>query len=245
MDELKAIREKTEPQEILLVADAMTGQDAVQVAQKFHDLLKLTGVILTKMEGDARGGAALSMRAVIGKPIKFLGVGEKLDALEPFHPDRLSSRILGMGDVLTLIEKAQETFDADQAKALEKKLRKEGFTLEDFRDQLRQIKKMGTMEQLLNLIPGIGKSKALKDLKPDDRELKRVEAIINSMTPKERTDHLIIDGSRRRRIALGSGTSVQDVNRLLKNFSATQKMIKQMTQGGKKGKMPFFPGKFF
>jgi signal recognition particle subunit SRP54 len=245
MDELKAIREKTEPQEILLVADAMTGQDAVQVAQKFHDLLKLTGVILTKMEGDARGGAALSMRAVIGKPIKFLGVGEKLDALEPFHPDRLSSRILGMGDVLTLIEKAQETFDADQAKALEKKLRKEGFTLEDFRDQLRQIKKMGTMEQLLNLIPGIGKSKALKDLKPDDRELKRVEAIINSMTPKERTDHLIIDGSRRRRIALGSGTSVQDVNRLLKNFSATQKMIKQMTQGGKKGKIPFFPGKFF
>ena len=245
MDELKAILEKTEPQEILLVADAMTGQDAVQVAQKFHDLLKLTGVILTKMEGDARGGAALSMREVIGKHIKFLGVGEKLDALEPFHPDRLSSRILGMGDVLTLIEKAQETFDADQAKALEKKLRKEGFTLEDFRDQLRQIKKMGTMEQLLNLIPGIGKSKALKDLKPDDRELKRVEAIINSMTPKERTDHLIIDGSRRRRIALGSGTSVQDVNRLLKNFSATQKMIKQMTQGGKKGKMPFFPGKFF
>ncbi|RJR41577.1 MAG: signal recognition particle protein [Deltaproteobacteria bacterium] len=245
MEELKAIREKTEPQEILLVADAMTGQDAVQVAQKFHDLLKLTGVILTKMEGDARGGAALSMRAVIGKPIKFLGVGEKLDALEPFHPDRLSSRILGMGDVLTLIEKAQETFDTDQAKALEKKLRKEGFTLEDFRDQLRQIKKMGTMEQLLNLIPGIGKSKALKDLKPDDRELKRVEAIINSMTPKERADHLLIDGSRRRRIALGSGTSVQDVNRLLKNFSTTQKMIKQMTQGGKKGKMPFFPGKFF
>jgi signal recognition particle subunit SRP54 len=245
MDELKAIREKTEPQEILLVADAMTGQDAVQVAQKFHDLLRLTGVILTKMEGDARGGAALSMRAVIGKPIKFLGVGEKLDALEPFHPDRLSSRILGMGDVLTLIEKAQETFDADQAQALEKKLRKEGFTLEDFRDQLRQIKKMGTMEQLLNLIPGLGKSKALKDLKPDDRELKRVEAIINSMTPRERADHLIIDGSRRRRIALGSGTSVQDVNRLLKNFGTTQKMIKQMTQGGKKGKMPFFPGKFF
>jgi signal recognition particle subunit SRP54 len=245
MEELKAIREKTEPREILLVADAMTGQDAVQVAQKFHDLLKLTGVILTKMEGDARGGAALSMRAVIGKPIKFLGVGEKLDALEVFHPDRLSSRILGMGDVLTLIEKAQETFDADQAQALEKKLRKEGFTLEDFRDQLRQIKKMGTMEQLLNMIPGIGRNKALKDLKPDDRELKRVEAIINSMTLKERADHQIIDGSRRRRIAQGSGTTVQDVNRLLKNFSTTQKMIKQMTQGGKKGKLPFFPGKFF
>jgi signal recognition particle subunit SRP54 len=245
MEELKAIREKTEPKEILLVADAMTGQDAVQVAQKFHDLLKLTGVILTKMEGDARGGAALSMRAVIGKPIKFLGVGEKLDALEVFHPDRLSSRILGMGDVLTLIEKAQETFDADQAQALEKKLRKEGFTLEDFRDQLRQIKKMGTMEQLFNMIPGIGRNKALKDLKPDDRELKRVEAIINSMTLKERADHQIIDGSRRRRIAQGSGTTVQDVNRLLKNFSTTQKMIKQMTQGGKKGKLPFFPGKFF
>ncbi len=245
MDELKAIRAKTEPNEILLVADAMTGQDAVQVAQKFHDLLRLTGVILTKMEGDARGGAALSMRAVIGQPIKFLGVGEKLDALEVFHPDRLSSRILGMGDVLTLIEKAQETFDAAQAQALEKKLRKEGFTLEDFRDQLRQIKKMGTMEQLLGMIPGLGKLKALKDMKPDDRELKRVEAIINSMTPKERADHLIINGSRRRRIALGSGTSVQDVNRLLKNFATTQKMIKQMTQGGKKGKLPFMPGKFF
>jgi signal recognition particle subunit SRP54 len=245
MDELKAIKAKTEPKEILLVADAMTGQDAVQVAQKFHDLLRLTGVILTKMEGDARGGAALSMRAVIGQPIKFLGVGEKLDALEVFHPDRLSSRILGMGDVLTLIEKAQETFDADQARALEKKLRKEGFTLEDFRDQLRQIKKMGTMEQLLDMIPGLGRNKALKDLKPDDRELKRVEAIINSMTPKERADHLIINGSRRRRIALGSGTTVQDVNRLLKNFATTQKMIKQMTQGGKKGKRSFFPGKFF
>ena len=244
MDELKAIREKAAPQEILLVADAMTGQDAVQVGQKFHDLLKLTGVILTKMEGDARGGAALSMRAVIGKPIKFLGVGEKLDALEVFHPDRLSSRILGMGDVLTLIEKAQETFDADQAQALEKKLRKEGFTLEDFRDQLRQIKKMGTMEQLLSMIPGLGRNKALKDLKPDEGELKRVEAIINSMTVKERADHQLIDGSRRRRIAQGSGTSVQDVNRLLKNFAMTQKMIKQMTGGGKKGKMPFFPGKF-
>lgn len=245
MDELKAIREKVEPNEILLVADAMTGQDAVQVAQKFHDLLRLSGVILTKMEGDARGGAALSMRAVIGKPIKFLGVGEKLDALEVFHPDRLSSRILGMGDVLTLIEKAQDTFDAEQALALEKKLRQEGFTLEDFRDQLRQIKKMGTMEQILNLIPGLGRNKALKDMKPDDRELKRVEAIINSMTPNERADHQIIDGSRRRRIAQGSGTSVQDVNRLLKNFTATRKMIKQMTQGGKRGKPPFIPGKFF
>ena len=244
MAELKAVREKVAPKEILLVADAMTGQDAVQVGQSFHDLLRLTGVILTKMEGDARGGAALSMREVTGRPIKFLGVGEKLDALEPFHPDRLASRILGMGDVLTLIEKAQETFDADQIQALEKKLRREAFTLEDFREQLRQMKKMGSMEQLLGMIPGLGRSKALKDLKPDDRELKRTEAIINSMTPGERNDCQIIDGSRRRRIALGSGTTVQDVNRLLKNFAVTQKMIKQMTQGGKKGKLKL-PMKFF
>jgi signal recognition particle subunit SRP54 len=244
MAELKAVREKVAPKEILLVADAMTGQDAVQVGQSFHDLLRLTGVILTKMEGDARGGAALSMREVTGRPIKFLGVGEKLDALEPFHPERLASRILGMGDVLTLIEKAQETFDADQIQALEKKLRREAFTLEDFREQLRQMKKMGSMEQLLGMIPGLSRAKALKDLKPDDRELKRTEAIINSMTPAERNDCQIIDGSRRRRIAMGSGTTVQDVNRLLKNFAVTQKMIKQMTQGGKKGKMRF-PMKFF
>jgi signal recognition particle subunit SRP54 len=240
MEELKAIRQQVEPNEILLVADAMTGQDAVAVGQSFHDLLKLTGVILTKVEGDARGGAALSMREVVGQPIKFLGVGEKLDALEVFHPDRLASRILGMGDVLTLIEKAQETFDADQVKALEQKLRKEAFTLDDFREQLRQIKKMGSMEQLLGMIPGLGsKMKAMKDLKPDDGELKKVEAIISSMTPGERADHQIINGSRRRRIALGSGTSVQEVNRLLKNFAMTQKMIKQVAQGGKKGKMRF------
>jgi signal recognition particle subunit SRP54 len=244
MSELKAIKEKTAPREILLVADAMTGQDAVQVGQRFHDLLHLTGVILTKIEGDARGGAALSMREVIGKPIKFLGVGEKLDALEVFHPDRLASRILGMGDVLTLIEKAQEAFDAEQVQALEKKLRKEAFTLDDFRDQLRQLKKMGSMEQLLGLMPGLGgKLKGLKGMQPDERELKRVEAIINSMTREERADYQIINGSRRRRIALGSGTTVQDVNRLLKNFAMTQKMIKQVAQGGKKGK-GFFP-KFF
>jgi signal recognition particle subunit SRP54 len=244
MSELKAIKEKTDPREILLVADAMTGQDAVQVGQKFHDLLNLTGIILTKVEGDARGGAALSMREVVGRPIKFLGVGEKLDALEVFHPERLASRILGMGDVLTLIEKAQEAFDADQVQALEKKLRQEAFTLDDFREQLRQLKKMGSMEQLLSLIPGLGQAKALKDMKPDEREFKRVEAIINSMTPKERADHQLINGSRRRRIALGSGTSVQDVNRLLKNFVMTQKMIKQVAKGGKKGKVPF-PMKFF
>ena len=242
MEELKAIKEKAEPKEILLVADAMTGQDAVQVGQSFNDLLQLTGVILTKVEGDARGGAALSMREVVGKPIKFLGVGEKLDALEEFHPDRLASRILGMGDVLSLIEKAQEAFDAGEMKALEQKLRKESFTLDDFRQQLRQIKKMGSMEQLLGMIPGLGsKMKAMKDMKPDEGELKRVEAIISSMTPGERADYQMINGSRRRRIALGSGTSVQDVNRLLKNFAMTQKMIKQVAQGGKKLKgMPKF-----
>jgi signal recognition particle subunit SRP54 len=243
MEELKAIKEKAEPKEILLVADAMTGQDAVQVGQSFNDLLQLTGVILTKVEGDARGGAALSMREVVGKPIKFLGVGEKLDALEEFHPDRLASRILGMGDVLSLIERAQEAFDADEVKALEQKLRKETFTLDDFRQQLRQIKKMGSMEQLLGMIPGLGsKMKAMKGMKPDEGELKRVEAIISSMTPGERADYQMINGSRRRRIALGSGTSVQDVNRLLKNFAMTQKMIKQVAQGGKKlkGRMPKF-----
>jgi signal recognition particle subunit SRP54 len=175
---------------------------------------------------------------VIGQPIKFLGVGEKLDALEVFHPDRLASRILGMGDVLTLIEKAQEAFDADQVKDLEKKLRQETFTLDDFREQLKQIKKMGSMEQLLGMIPGLGnKIKDLKGMQPDERDLKRVEAIISSMTPGERADHNIINGSRRRRIALGSGTTVQDVNRLLKNFVMTQKMIKQVAKGGKKGKM--------
>lgn len=235
MEELRAIKAVTKPSEILLVADAMTGQDAVQVAQNFNEVLDLTGVILTKVEGDARGGAALSMRAVIQKPIKFLGVGEKLDALEVFHPDRLASRILGMGDVLTLIEKAQETFDEEQAKALERKLRKDGFTLEDFRDQLRQVRKMGSLEQLLGMIPGLNKVKGLKDMQPDEKELVKVEAIINSMTPAERANHLLIDGSRRRRIARGSGTTVQDVNRLLKQFEMTQKMMKKMLQSGKKG----------
>ena len=202
-------------------------------------------MILTKVEGDARGGAALSMREVIGQPIKFLGVGEKLDALEVFHPDRLASRILGMGDVLTLIEKAQEAFDADEVQALEKKLRQEAFTLDDFRNQLKQIKKMGSMEQLLGMIPGLGgKIKDLKGLQPNEGELQRVEAIISSMTPGERADHNIINGSRRRRIALGSGTTVQDVNRLLKNFVMTQKMIKQVAKGGKKGKMRL-PMNFF
>lgn len=235
MQELQAIKAATQPNEILLVADAMTGQDAVQVAQNFNAALDLTGVILTKVEGDARGGAALSMRSVINKPIKFLGVGEKLDALEVFHPDRLASRILGMGDVLTLIEKAQEAFDEDQAKELERKLRKDGFTLEDFRDQLRQVRKMGSLEQLLGMIPGLNKVKGLQNLQPDERELVKVEAMINSMTPAERANHTLINGSRRRRIARGSGTTVQDVNRLLKQFDATQKMMKKMLQSGKKG----------
>ena len=241
MNELRLIKAKAAPKEILLVADAMTGQDAVQVARQFHEVVNLTGVILTKIEGDARGGAALSMRAVLERPIKFLGVGEKLDALEPFHPERVASRILGMGDVLSLIEKAQATFDAGQAEALEQKLRKESFTLEDFRDQMRQVQKMGPLDQLLGLIPGFNKMKALKGLKPDEKEFKRVEAIINSMTPKERGSWQIIDGSRRRRIALGSGTSVQEVNRLLKNFAATQKMIRQVAQGGKGKKGRLFP----
>jgi signal recognition particle subunit SRP54 len=242
MRELQAIKAETNPSEILLVADSMTGQDAVQVAQSFNDSLDLTGVILTKVEGDARGGAALSMRTVIQKPIKFLGVGEKLDALEVFHPDRLASRILGMGDVLTLIEKAQEAFDTDQVQELERKLRKETFSLEDFRDQLRQVRKMGSLDQLLGMIPGMNKLKGLKDMQPDERELVRVEAIINSMTPTERANHLVIDGSRRRRIANGSGTTVQDVNRLLKNFGMTQKMMKKMMQSGKKGgKRRFLP----
>jgi signal recognition particle subunit SRP54 len=243
MEELKAIRGKVEPNEILLVADAMTGQDAVQVAEKFNDLLKLSGVILTKVEGDARGGAALSMRAVIGKPIKFLGVGEKLDALEVFHPERLASRILGMGDMLTLIEKAEAAFDEDQVKALEKKIREEAFTLEDFRDQIKQMQKMGSLESLLEMIPGMKKIKALKGAKPDEGELKKVEAIISSMTPAERGDYTIINGSRRRRIAKGSGTNVEEVNRLLKNFAMTQKMMKQMGRAAKKGKMSF-PGLF-
>lgn len=242
MAELRAIREKIAPNETLLVADAMTGQDAVLVAQNFHDHLKLTGVILTKIEGDARGGAALSMRAVIERPIKFLGVGEKLDALEVFHPDRLASRILGMGDVLTLIEKAQEAFDTEQAQELERKLRQEGFTLEDFRDQLRQVRKMGDLEQLMAMVPGLNRVKGLKGMQPDERELGKIEAIINSMTPRERSHYQIIDGSRRRRISRGSGTTVQDVNRLLKNFAMTQKMMKKMIQGGKKkGKRQFMP----
>ena len=236
MAELVRIKEALVPREILLVADAMTGQDAVTIAEGFNQKLGLTGIILTKLDGDARGGAALSMRAVTGKPIKFAGIGEKLDALEVFHPDRMAQRILGMGDVLSLIEKAQGAIDQDDAIAMEKRMRKEGFTLENFRDQLQTIKKMGSMESSLSMITGAGKAlKEAQGMQPPDKELKRIEAIINSMTIAERRDHHLLNGSRRLRIAKGSGTSVQDINVLIKRFSEAQKMMKKMQQLGPKG----------
>jgi len=232
MSELVRIKQKTDPVEILLVADAMTGQDAVNVAKHFDESLNITGVILSKMEGDARGGAALSIKAVTNKPIKFIGVGEKVDAIEPFYPDRMASQILGMGDVLTLIEKAQGEFNEKEALQLEKKLKKNQFDLEDFQAQLRQMKKLGSLEQILGMLPGMGQIKKLKQLKPDERELVMVEAIINSMTREERRSYKVINGSRRRRIARGSGTTVQDVNRLLKNFAQTKKMMERFVKKG-------------
>ncbi len=235
MEELCRIRDAVHPSDILLVADAMTGQDAVNIAKSFNDMLNIGGVILTKMDGDARGGAALSIKAVTQKPIKFIGVGEKLNQLEPFHPDRMASSILGMGDVLTFIEKAQSVVDEEKAAELEKKLRKSQFTLDDFRDQMIQIRKMGSLTELLHMIPGFGKNKQLKDLEVDEKELVRIEAIINSMTPQERHQYSIINGSRRKRIAGGSGTSVQDVNRLLKNYTQVMKMIKKINKGGVRG----------
>ncbi|MCF8042007.1 MAG: signal recognition particle protein [Desulfarculaceae bacterium] len=235
MAQLERIQSRLQPQEVLLVADAMTGQDAVNVAQAFHEQLGLTGVVLTKVEGDARGGAALSIRAVSQVPIKLVGVGEKLDAIEAFHPDRLAGRILGMGDMLTLVEKAGEAFEAEKAEALAKKMATDNFTLDDFRDQLQQLKKMGSLDGLLSMLPGAGKLKGMKNLQPDEKELKRTEAIINSMTPGERGNHQIINSSRRKRIARGSGTSVSEVNRLLKNFTQARKMMKGMAKmGGKK-----------
>ena len=229
MEELKEVQASIEPSEILFVADSMTGQDAVTVAEKFNSDLEITGVVLTKMEGDARGGAALSIKSVTGKPIKFVGIGEALDALEVFHPDRVASRILGMGDVLTLIEKAEAVVDKKKADKLAKKLKKSQFTLEDFLDQIQQIKKMGSLEQIMGMIPGINKLKQLKDApKPDEKELGKTEAIIRSMTLKERRDHRIINASRRQRIANGSGTSVADVNRVLKSYSAMLKMMKKI-----------------
>ncbi len=235
MGELVRIKDMINPSEILLVADSMTGQDAVNLASRFNQLLGITGIILTKMEGDARGGAALSIKAVTDKPIKFIGVGEKLEALEPFFPDRMASMILGMGDVLSLIEKAQEEFDEKEALDLEKKLKKREFDLEDFQKQISQIKKLGSLEQVLNMLPGMGQLKHLKQLKPDEKELIKVEAIINSMTKKERANYKLINGSRRRRIALGAGTNIQDVNRLLKNFTQTKRMMEQFTSKGLRG----------
>ncbi|MGD9307775.1 MAG: signal recognition particle protein [Desulfosarcina sp.] len=235
MDELSRIRASLKPTEILLVADAMTGQDAVNIAKAFDERLDIGGVVLTKMDGDARGGAALSIRSITGKPIKFIGVGEKLSELEAFHPDRMASRILGMGDVLTIIEKAQEVVDEKKAVELEKKLRKNQFTLEDFRDQMRQIRKMGSLTDILGMIPGMGKVKQMKNLQVDEKELVHIEAIINSMTPQERRQHAIINGSRRKRIAAGSGTRVQDVNRLLKNYAQVMKMMKKFNKGGMRG----------
>lgn len=235
MTELSRIKEVAGPSEILLVVDSMTGQDAVNVAAEFVERLDFTGAVLTKLDGDTRGGAAVSLRAVTGKPIKFASVGEKLDALEPFHPDRMASRILGMGDVLTLAERAQEAVDLETAAKLEEKLRKQSFTLEDFQGQLAALKKMGPLDQLVGMIPGMGK---LGQVAIDEKALKGVEAIISSMTPRERRDPGIIDGSRRKRIACGSGTTVQDVNRLLKQFDSMKKMMKQFGKLGKRGKLP-------
>jgi len=235
MDELKAIKKAVSPSDILLVADAMTGQDAVNMAKAFDDALGIGGVVLTKMDGDARGGAALSIKSITGKPIKYIGVGEKLSDLEPFHPDRLASRILGMGDVLTMIEKAQSVVDAKQAAEMEKKLRKNQFTLEDFRDQMVQVRKMGSIGDLIGMIPGMGKIKQMKNLDVDENEFVRIEAIINSMTPQERRQYNIINGSRRKRIAQGSGTTIQDVNRLLKNYAQVMKMMKKLNKGGLRG----------
>lgn len=234
MGELVKIKDAVKPDEILLVVDAMTGQDAVNVAQTFNEKLDITGVVMTKMDGDTRGGAALSVKYVTGKPIKFIGTGEKLDAVELFHPDRMASRILGMGDVLSLIEKAETAYDEKKAAELEKKLREASFTLEDFLDQMRQIRKMGNLEHLLSLIPG---ASSLKDISVDEKQLAKIEAIILSMTQKERDDPDIITGSRRKRIAAGSGCKVEDVNRLLKQFEQMRKMMKQFSGAGKKGGM--------
>ncbi len=233
--ELVRQKKAMNPRELLLVVDAMTGQDAVNIAKAFHEKVDITGVVLTKLDGDARGGAAISVKAVTGKHIKFIGVGEKLDALEPFYPERMASRILSMGDVISLVEKAQEVFDERKAQELEKRLRRDEFTLEDFRDQLGQLKKLGSVESIMSMIPGLGKLKGAVDFNEAEKEMKRTEAIINSMTRKERMNPQVIDGSRRVRIAKGSGTRVQDVNELLKRYLETRKMIKKFAKGGFKG----------
>jgi len=260
MSELQSLKDALNPTEILFVADAMTGQDAVKSADEFHKRLGITGVILTKMDGDARGGAALSIRQVTGQPLKFIGTGEKTDALEPFHPERAASRILGMGDVLSLIEKVQGEIDTKKAEEMQRKLLDDDFTLADFRDQLKQLSKLGPLESLLGMMPNVGPIKQLKDVKVDEKEFTRIIAIIDSMTPGERRNHMLINGARRRRIAKGSGTSVQDINSLLKQYAQARKMMKGFTGGlmnkgmlGKKlgklgGKMPdlesFLKGKF-
>ncbi len=238
MEELERIKAAIQPHQILLVVDAMTGQDAVNVATGFHSRIGVSGVVLTKLDGDARGGAALSVRAVTGAPILFAGTGEKLDALEVFHPDRMATRILGMGDMMTLIEKAERVYDQQQAVALQKKLRRNEFTLEDFRDQLRAVRQMGSMGDLLSMIPGMKKFTRGLDMSSAEGELKQVEAIINSMTNQERRNHLILNGSRRQRIAQGSGTTVADVNRFLKQFLQTKKMMKQMSKFAGRGGAP-------
>jgi signal recognition particle subunit SRP54 len=242
MEELQKIKSRVNPAEIIYVADAMTGQDAVNVGVKFNELIGIDGVIMTKMDGDARGGSALSLKSVIGKPIKFVGVGEKIDNLEVFHPERMASRILGMGDILSLVEKAQANIDKKTALELEKSIRKNSFSLEDFRNQLVQIKKMGSIKDIMGMIPGLGKMKALKDMEPDDKQLVKITAIIDSMTRKERHNYLIIDGRRRKRIAMGSGTTVQDVNLLLKNYMEIRKMMKKFNKkDGIKSLMRNFP----
>ena len=242
MDELATLKRELQPAEVLFIADAMTGQDAVRSAKVFNETLDITGIILTKLDGDARGGAALSIKSVTEKPIKFIGIGERYDELEPFYPERIVSRILGMGDVLSLIEKAEAAIDRKEAQALEEKIRKESFTLEDFRSQLKHIGKMGSLSQILSLFPGVSKLKGIDLTDFDEVDLKRIEAIINSMTKEERLNHNIINGSRRKRIAKGSGTSVQEVNQLLKQFAQTKKVIKQLnllSQGRRGVKLPF------
>ena len=231
MEELAEIKKSVQPQEVLLVADAMTGQDAVSMAERFDQRVGLTGVVLTKVEGDARGGAVLSIRAATGKSVKFLGVGEKLDALEPFHPDRMASRILGMGDVLSLIEKAQEAYSQEEAESLRKKMTSRTLTLEDFREQLTQVNRLGPLDQVLGMLPGGERLKSLMESRVQEREIGRVVAIINSMTTQERRDHTIINGSRKKRIARGSGTSVQEINRLIKQYLAARKMMKALSGG--------------
>jgi signal recognition particle subunit SRP54 len=238
MDELKTLKGILKPSEILLVADAMTGQDAVNTATGFNDALSISGVILTKFDGDARGGAALSMRMITGKPIKFIGTGEKLDCIEVFHPKRIAGRILGMGDMLTLIEKAESAMDAEKSKELSRKLQTNTFSLEDFKEQLKKIKKMGSMESILSMVPGFSAMKQAKDVSIDEKELVRIEAIIDSMTKKERHNPACLNSSRRKRIARGSGTKVQDINRFINQYAQMRKMMKKMGKGGLAGLMP-------